>query len=231
MLSAVLLDFGGTLDGEGLHWLDRFEAIYAGPDGVSIEPARIKDAFYEADRGLEADPGIGGCGFREMMRRHARWQLRHLGIEDDGLTERLALAFAVPAEEALERSREVLHVLHDRGYRLGVVSNFYGNVAALCAEAGFGPYLDVVLDSAVVGLRKPDPAFFTAALDRLGVPPAEAAMVGDSFDRDIRPARALGMRTYWLAGPGRACPDTALVDGILERLAELPAHLAAVGQP
>lgn len=225
MLSALLFDFGGTLDGEGLHWLDRFYSIYARqrPD---IAPSRIKAAFYEADARLEADPAIASCGFGETMRRHAAWQLRHLGVDDDALAERLACEFTGAAERALARNRRVLERLHDRGYRLGVVSNFYGNVATLCEEAGFGPYLDAVLDSAVVGLRKPDTALFTAALEQLGVAAAEAAMVGDSFDRDVRPARRVGMHAYWVSPPGRACPDPSLVDGVVESLGELPDRLA-----
>jgi putative hydrolase of the HAD superfamily len=227
MISAILFDFGGTLDGDGLHWLDRFYSIYEGSGLGDVDRARLKEAFYEADRCLEADPTIGGCGFREMMLRHARCQVHRLGLEGRASIEQLADGFAGPARAALDRNRSTLAALRAEGYRLGVVSNFYGNVAALCDEAGLGPLLDVVLDSAVVGLRKPDPRLYTEALTRLGVAAADAAMVGDSFDRDVRPARSLGMHAYWLA-PGRAaqCPDVSLVDGILETLADLPGRLA-----
>jgi HAD superfamily hydrolase (TIGR01509 family) len=227
MVSVVLLDFGGTLDGEGLHWLDRFYAIWAACVPGQVERAAIKAAFYEADRCLEADPTIGACRYDDMMRRHAAHQLRFLGMADDTLADRLAAAFAGPAAAALGRSRDVLCRLKAQGYRLGVVSNFYGNVEALCDEAGLSPLLDVILDSAVVGLRKPDPRFFQEALARMGVAAQAGVMVGDSFDRDVRPARALGMRTLWLApAHAAACPDPALVDGVLESLAELPDRLA-----
>lgn len=228
MTSAILFDFGGTLDGDGLHWLDRFRAIYARYEALAVDPDRLKEAFYEADRLLEADPTVGVCGYREMMRRHARLQLRYLGLDADGLADRLAADFAGPAERALARNRRVLQQLWASGYRLGVLSNFYGNVATLCQEAGLTPFLDVILDSAVVGMRKPDPRFFAKALDGLGVAARETAMVGDSFDRDIRPARALGLRTYWVA-PGRRaeCPDPALVDGILDDVTALPELLVA----
>jgi putative hydrolase of the HAD superfamily len=225
MITAVLLDFGGTLDGDGRHWLDRCRDIWAS-FGAGMDETRLKEAFYEADRRLEADPTIPGCGLVETMRRHAAWQLRYLGLDDPALGERLAAAFAGPAGQALERSRAVLERLHHDGYRLGVLSNFYGNVAALCDEAGLTPLLDVVLDSAVAGLRKPDLAFFEQALAGMAVQPAETVMVGDSFERDIRPAHALGMRTLWLA-PGRRddCPEPALADGVLESLSELPEQL------
>jgi putative hydrolase of the HAD superfamily len=229
-IAAVLLDFGGTLDGDGLHWLDRFQAIYAGCEGLAVSPLEIKNAFYEADRRLLADSAIGTCGFREMMRRHAMWQLRGLGLDDAGLAERLAEEFTGPAEEALRQNRPVLQRLRDEGYRLGVVSNFYGNVAALCEEAGLATLLDVIIDSAVIGLCKPDPGIFAAALSRLEVAAGEAVMVGDSFERDMRPARMLGIHTLWLA-PGREveCPDPTLVDGVIRSLADLPERLRAIG--
>jgi putative hydrolase of the HAD superfamily len=231
MISAVFFDFGGTLDGNA-HWLDRFYATYAVCRAPGLEPAAIKAAFYEADRRLEADPAIGTCGYRDMMRRHTAWQLGYLGLADATLADRLAGLFAGPAEEALRRNREVLRRLRSEGYRLGIVSNFYGNVAALCDEAGLSPFLDVVVDSAVVGLRKPDPRIYAEALSRMNAAPGEAAMVGDSFDRDIRPAKALGMHAFWLApGAAHACPDPGLVDGVLGSLDELPERLRARRTP
>jgi HAD superfamily hydrolase (TIGR01509 family) len=227
MIGAVLFDFGGTLDGDGLHWLDRFYAIWAGCGVEEAPPARVKEAFYAADRALEADPGIAACGFGEMMRRHAAFQVTHLGLTDQRLVHRLAAAFTGPAVAALCRNRTVLARLREQGHRLAVVSNFYGNVAALCEEAGLAPLLDAVVDSAVVGVSKPDPRIFEIALERLQAAPSAAAMVGDSFDRDIRPARALGMKTMWLA-PGRAasCPDAALVDATIDAVTDVPGRLA-----
>ncbi len=229
MITAVLLDFGGTLDGDGRHWLDRCRDIWAS-FGTGMDEARLKEAFYEADRRLEADPTIRGCRLAETMRRHTAWQLRHLGLDDPALAGRLAAAFTEPARQALERSRAVLQRLRRDGYRLGVLSNFYGNVAVLCDEAGLTPLLDIVLDSAVAGLRKPDPAFFEKALAGMAVLPTESVMVGDSLEQDIRPARALGMKTLWLA-PGRRgnCPEPALADGVLESLSELPEQLERWG--
>jgi FMN phosphatase YigB (HAD superfamily) len=53
----------------------------------------------------------------------------------------------------------------------------------------------VVLDSAVCGISKPDPAIFTLALAHLGVPPRQALFVGDSLEQDVIPARAAGLRS------------------------------------
>ena len=56
------------------------------------------------------------------------------------------------------------------------------------------------MDSAVGGLRKPDPAIFALALERLGIAAAEAYVVGDSYERDIVPGKVLGCTTIWLKG-------------------------------
>jgi putative hydrolase of the HAD superfamily len=86
----------------------------------------------------------------------------------------------------------------------------------------------MVVDSRRVNLFKPDPAIYTYAASRIGLPPASIMMVGDSFDRDVRPAKAIGMSTAWLQGPGGApCPEPSLADVVLRTLADLPAALDA----
>ena len=83
-----------------------------------------------------------------------------------------------------------------------------------------------MIDSRRVGLYKPDPAIFIHAAAMLELRPSDVMMVGDSFDRDVRPAKRVGMMTGWLEGcTARACPEPALVDLRLRRLAELPAAI------
>ena len=81
------------------------------------------------------------------------------------------------------------------------------------------------MDSARVGVEKPDPRIFDAALTALGVPPREALFVGDSLPRDMAGARGIGMAHAWLA-PAPAtracCPD----DPVIHALDELEALLA-----
>ena len=98
---------------------------------------------------------------------------------------------------------------------------------ALCVEAGLKPYLKVILDSIIVGMKKPDPKLFQMAIEQLGAPAEEIVFVGDSFERDILPAKALGMTTFWMAGDkARVPPDPSKVDGILYSLEDLGALLA-----
>src|SRR5207245_2105180 len=132
--------------------------------------------------------------------------------------------FVAPIRRAAADNVRVLSQLSGRGLKLGVVSNGCGNVDLLCGDLGYAPYLSAIVDSRRVGLYKPDPAIFILAAARLGLPASTIMMVGDSFDRDVRPARSAGMMTAWLAGSGE-CPDPSLVDVRLARLSELPAFL------
>jgi putative hydrolase of the HAD superfamily len=108
------------------------------------------------------------------------------------------------------------------------VSNGCGNVEKLCADFGYTPFLSLVVDSRRVGLYKPDPAIFLHAAEKLGGDPETMMMVGDSFARDVLPAKKAGMKTAWLEGvAARECPDPSMVDLHLRRLADLPAALSA----
>lgn len=93
-----------------------------------------------------------------------------------------------------------LRALVDAGVAVGVVSNSDGTIEAILAgggvcQVGPGAGVDVriVVDSAVVGVAKPDPAVFAPALDHLAVDPARTVYVGDTEHYDVGGARAAGM--------------------------------------
>ncbi len=100
-----------------------------------------------------------------------------------------------------ERSAESLQKLRDAGLRLGVVSNSDGRVEQALEAAGLRRYFDVVIDSALVGVEKPDPRIFHAALEALGVGPQEALYVGDLYEIDVLGARAAGIDAVLLGNP------------------------------
>ncbi len=112
------------------------------------------------------------------------------------------------------------------GYRVGVAGNQPQEVEALFRDLGVP--LDLVASSASLGVDKPDPAFFAAIADRLGLRAPEIAYVGDRLDNDVRPAAAAGMRAVfvrrgpwaWIqAGRGDVPEAAATVDdlaGIVE---------------
>jgi HAD superfamily hydrolase (TIGR01509 family) len=226
MVSAILFDFGGTLDSDGQHWLDRFYAIFDQLGIPNISKAQIKEAFYWADGLMEKDLSVRKAGFRQMMERHAHYQFEKLGIKDSAKESEAAALFYRPCERILHRNRGILEGLHQAGYKLGVVSNFYGNVDVLCEEAGIKGFLDVILDSVVVGYGKPDLRIFQLALDKLSLPAAEVAFVGDNIQRDILPAKAKGMKTVWLASDKTfRPPDFKEADCMIYSLEDLPREL------
>jgi putative hydrolase of the HAD superfamily len=227
MIRSVLFDFGGTLDADGWHWLDRFYHIYSEIGLKDLPKDRIKDAFYAAERRLEEDPATRTCRFRDMVQRHVREQFRTLGINSMTLEATAVAAFADPAEQILKRNAGILATLKSAGFKLGLVSNNYGNMETLCREFGYNNSLSVVIDSAIVGLRKPELPIFKLALEKLGSPATQTAFVGDSLERDILPARQLGMKTFWLirAEDQNRRSQPVEVDQILHSLKELPQAL------
>jgi HAD superfamily hydrolase (TIGR01509 family) len=110
----------------------------------------------------------------------------------------VASRFLAEMSAAFSRNRPVLEALGAR-YRLGVVSNFYGNLEAVCESSGLGPLFGVMTDSRRVGAEKPDPAIFRAALEALHAAPETTVMVGDSLRRDYEGARRSGMGFIWIA--------------------------------
>ena len=222
-LDAILFDLGGTLDGRGA-WRDRFHRRFEACGLAEAFPfeARVR-AFDYAEERSHAAADMAGARIRDLVRLHVGWQFESLGAGRSPYAATIVDGFVRDVETACAESRAMLAALADEGVRLGVVSNGCGNVATLCAEYGFTPLLSVVVDSHVFGRAKPDPEIFRHAAARLGVAFTRTGVVGDSLDRDIEPAKALGMRTFWLADDRHAA--TTAVDVALARLSDLPAHL------
>lgn len=107
---------------------------------------------------------------------------------------------------------------------MGLVSNYYGNVEAVLKELSLKKYFTSIVDSTVIGIRKPDAQIFKIALNELGVKPAEAIVIGDSYSNDIAPAKLLGCDTIWINNKGWKNPDeTGSADKIIKSIKELPA--------
>ena len=126
---------------------------------------------------------------------------------------------AIPgAQAAIRRAKAA-------GLAAGVISNSNGSVRALLEVAGLVGELDFVIDSALVGVEKPDPRIFHLGLERAGVAPHEAVYIGDLYSIDVLGSRAAGLRSILLDPRGywgeRDC----------ERAADLDAALALVLGP
>jgi putative hydrolase of the HAD superfamily len=217
MPAALLFDFGGTLDADGLPWKGRFRLLYRAC-GIDPGDAVFDAAFYAADDAL-----VGALpadwGLRRTVERLAAGVSAGLGVSDSDVTARVALGFLDAAGGGLAASSRVLARLRHR-YRLGLVSNFYGNLHAVCAETDLARHFDVMVDSTTVGFTKPDARIFRHATDALGIDPADATFVGDSPTRDMAGARCVGMPHVWLttlASPRPCCPQ----DRVIASLADL----------
>jgi len=198
-LRLVLFDFGGTLDGPGSPWVDRFAAAYR-EAGLEVPADALRRAAAVATRSTYRTPAVAGYDLRETVAFQVACQFAHLGIVDSAAAETIVATFVRDATAALEASRCLLERLRRR-FRLGVVSNFYGNLDRILSSAGISPLLSSLVDSTVAGMSKPDPRIFALATAQAGVAAAETLFVGDSLQQDIVPARAAGLHTAWLVGP------------------------------
>ncbi len=211
--TSVLFDFGGTLDANGTPWKERFFRLYR-DEGVELSSEQFDPVFYRADDALV---GVipATVSLRDTVTRLAQDVTHGLGLRDLMLGERVAKRFLDEAQERLSASVQLLGEISHR-YRLGIVSNFYGNLATVCDEVGLSRFLMVTVDSAQVGYTKPDPQIFLLALAALKAEPTEAVFVGDSLHRDMAGARGVGMAHVWLtpeASPAAAacCPNDPVV--------------------
>ncbi len=218
---AILFDFGGTLDSDGEHWLDRFYELYE-TIGLDLRRDVIKKVFYQADRMCCDDPQVDRMGLRPLMKHHIRYQFLMLNLDKAADEEvRMIDEFCSKTEFYLRRNASLLRRLQDR-YKMGIVSNFYGNVSTICEEAGLAEYLLTILDSTQLGFSKPDRGIFERALRELGVKPEDCVFVGDSYDRDMLPARRMGMKTIWMKGPNPRLPaEPEPMDSSINSLVEL----------
>src|SRR3954467_15676638 len=99
MIRAILFDMGGTLDGDGQHWLERFVALYRA-FGVSLPRETLRGAFDEAERQANSDETIAASDFGQMIELYVKWQLAHLGLTNAGLQEYLISGFSAPVRKA-----------------------------------------------------------------------------------------------------------------------------------
>lgn len=105
-----------------------------------------------------------------------------------------------------------LHLLKEDGWRLGIISNSEGRIHELLTKVGIRRYFDVLIDSGIVGVAKPDPAIFRLAMERAGVEPKRSLYIGDQPDVDVKAALAVGMNVIHYDPQGVFADFTA--DGV-----------------
>ena len=191
----ILFDFGGTLDTNGIHWSVMFVDTYK-KNGIDVPEEKYNRAYVSADEDLKklSKENIGT--YYDLISKQAELQIKHLGIETD-YAGKISEIIKEEMNRSLSLSVDVLSRLKNK-YTLGLVSNFYGNLGAMCRSIGIAEYFSVMIDSESEGIEKPHPGIFSIALKRLNANPDDTYVVGDSYERDIVPAKILGCKTIWL---------------------------------
>lgn len=100
-------------------------------------------------------------------------------------------------------ARSTLDALAARGLRLAVVSNSDGRIEGKLRDEGLRGWFEVVIDSRVEGLEKPEPGLFLRCVERLGLPPERCVYVGDIFSIDVEGPRRAGLQGVLLDRTGR----------------------------
>ncbi|MDR2120686.1 MAG: HAD family hydrolase [Tannerella sp.] len=210
-IRGILFDYGGTIDSNGVHWAEVIRTAYEAENITFPDASVFRDAYVYGERTLGRNPVIRpNHTFSDMIRLKIRIQfdrLKEIGFfcKQKTTTDETIRAVADRCYEYAARSvdaaRPVIAALAEK-YRLVMVSNFYGNLKTVLDDFRLTVYFPTVIESALVGVRKPDPQIFRLGIEALHLPADETAVVGDSFDKDILPATIAGCRTVWLKKKG-----------------------------
>jgi len=233
MVRGILLDYGGTIDTDGIHWAEVLWAAYC-DIGVPVEKSAFREAYKYGERYLALHPVIKpDDDFFDVLIAKTSIQLFHL-VQNGYLPE----LFDIPensehisnicyeqVRKTVKNSATVLERI-SKSYPLVLVSNFYGNIRTVLKEMDIARYFIDVIESAVVGVRKPDPAIFCLGIRSLGFDAANVLVVGDSYTKDIISAKEAGCQTVWLRGKEwEETPNTGKADVVIEHFEELLSFL------
>lgn len=228
MIKGYIFDYGGTLDTGGQHWGKVLWHAYQRQQ-VPVTEALFREAYVHAERTLGKNPIIQpDFTFRRTLEEKVRIELEYLcgkGIAEDQVADcqqRVVDDVYGLTKVQTAHSCEVLLQLKEQ-YPMVLVSNFYGNIAVVLQEFGFDGLFQSIVESAVVGVRKPDPRIFSLGVEALELKAEEVVVVGDSMDKDIIPASKAGCKTVWFKGEGWTDDpvDERLADRVITDLTEL----------
>lgn len=207
-IKGLLFDYGGTIDSNGLHWA---EVIWLAYEALQVPVSKevFREAYVYGERTLGKNPIVQPHHtFLDMLRLKCDLQIQwlqqegHLSVSIQPAMQLADWCYAY-ARQAIDRARSILRQLAAR-YPLVLVSNFYGNVESVLHDFELDGLFGSIVESAVVGVRKPNPAIFQMGVDRLGMQSEEVVVIGDSYDKDIVPATQIGCQTIWLKSIGWA---------------------------
>lgn len=178
--------------------------------GADPDPAEIRKAFSKAFK--SAPPlAFGGVSSSERARLEKEWWLNVVqGVYSEvgmfgGFEAHFDELFEVFRGEAWTLFPEtvpVLSSLRDKGYRLGIVSNFDSRVYDVMKALGIYEYFDTFVISSEAGFAKPAHGIYSIALEHAGTEPERSIHVGDDLTNDFHGPRALGIRALLLDRAG-----------------------------
>lgn len=226
-IKGFIFDYGGTLDTRGNHW---GKVLWHGYErtGVPVGEQDFRDAYVYGERTLATSPIVKpDFTFRDTLQAKIRLQLqwleenRNLGDATRYL-ERILDDVYQQTKDTTKESALVLEELAKR-FPLVLVSNFYGNISTVLREFGLDHLFGDIIESAVVGIRKPDARIFALGVERLGLKAEEVAVVGDSYDKDILPSHSIGCHTIWFKGEGWTdeVVENSVADKVIGSLKEI----------
>jgi putative hydrolase of the HAD superfamily len=233
-LHTLLFDYGGTLDTDGCHWSHILREGFSAA-GIAVPDDAFRAAYVHGERTLARQPLITpDDDFAALLHKKVEIEIDALTAADAWTAtaaERRAAVDAVAAYcndyvlRNLQQTRRVLDAVAGSGRRMVLVTNFYGNMHSVLRAYGLSDYFDAVVESAVVGVRKPDAAIYRLGLEAAGADAAATLVVGDSYAKDIVPATTLGCHAVWLHGRGwdanEALPEEPRMDATIDHLTEL----------
>lgn len=228
-VKGIIFDYGGTIDSNGEHWAWVIWRAYESYN-VPISQEQFKEAYVYAERFLATNLVIlPEDNFHVLLQKKIKIQIEYLinkGFLTEGeKTKEYSIGISKQcynfAKNIISKEISLLSSLKKR-YPMVLVSNFYGNVQAVLNDFGLLDFFDQIIESAVVGVRKPDPKIFALGVEALELPAESVVVIGDSYDKDIVPARKNGCQTIWLKGHGWGKEDdSATADVVITNFEEL----------
>lgn len=217
MIKGIIFDYGGTIDSRGVHWS---EIIWDGYQlaKIPVTKEQFRECYVAAERELARTRHIlPHHNFHDLLLIKMRLELGQLISTDclsasfdlDATATTIAQYCYDQARITIEEVRPVIESLHKK-FPLVLVSNFYGNIQSVLADFDLLRYFNHIIESAVVGIRKPNPQIFQLGIDALGLKAEEVLVVGDSYKKDILPAESLGCKVLWLKGKGWTDEENAI---------------------
>ncbi len=209
MIKGILIDFGGTIDSDGIHWFNAFSDAYAMVADVPKD--LLWDAYVNTERTLGRNPIIKPTDtFCKTLQTKIALQTEYLQSKGITITAQDTILDTCYNKVVKHISTVSKPVLERIQLPKVLVTNFYGNMHTVLEEFGLDHLFKEVVESSVVGVRKPDPEIFRLGVKALGLEPQETVMIGDNYEKDIVPANSIGCHTILLSlqsdkGDGSVC--------------------------